>query len=122
MLSYLRPYERWIEDAQTALKERGPCPAAIAEAIIGELGHAEGLEKQIIECERQARLHQIKPRDSVVGEVLRVIGAYSALVECGDKLAGRRLDAPRTVIERRAYWEEENDPVKLYVPGSAFGG
>ena len=121
MLLYLPPYERWIEEAETALKQRGRCSAAIAEAIIGELAHAEGLEKQIVECERQARLYQIKPRDSVIGAVLRLIDAYAALIECGEKAAGQRLDVPRTILERRGYWEDENDPLKLYVPGTTFG-
>ena len=86
------------------------------------MAHAEGFEKQVIECERQARLYQIKPRDSIVGEVVCLIDAYAALIKCGEEIAGRRLDLPRRVLERRAYWEEEHDPVKPYVPGSAFGG
>ena len=50
---------------------------------------AEGIEQLISDCQRQLELNLIQQRDSLVGEVLRVIDTYGALIRYGEGLAGR---------------------------------
>lgn len=118
MIAYLQQYRDWLDQAYARLEDDQPKDDALVAAIIIQVGRADHLERELLVLEQQVRGRSVEASDSVASMVISLIERYEHLLERAEEMLGRPPQAPRAIISRRDFWEEQ---ANAYGPGS-FGG